>query len=395
MAVVVSSVVVIVIGRDASLTAISPAAGPTTIASRTYTHQAAPGTRRRSEETPPHQPEAGVTTTYGYDGLQRLTTATLHRCRHQAWSYDSNGNRLSATTGASSTYAAHNGANELCFTATSSSGTCTSPPTGASIDSYDTTGNQSADPTISTSNTLNVFNQLTATTTGGTPTSYSYADTSNTERQTAGPTNFVNAILGTTQQTTAGTTASFIRDPYGNLIAMQTGGASYYYTTDALGSVIALTNPADTAAATYTYDPWGNTTSNGTMAATNPWRYTGGYQDPSGYLKLGARYYNPTTARFTQPDPSGQETNTHLQLRRRQPHQQHRPHRSSERWRNSTDHRSCRDRIRDGRDRARCRCWASRIERRCDSCAECCRIRRRCSRHGFGPVSLGVMLTAG
>jgi RHS repeat-associated protein len=25
---------------------------------------------------------------------------------------------------------------------------------------------------------------------------------------------------------------------------------------------------------------------------------------PSRYLKLGARYYNPTTARFTQPDPS-------------------------------------------------------------------------------------------
>jgi uncharacterized protein RhaS with RHS repeats len=29
------------------------------------------------------------------------------------------------------------------------------------------------------------------------------------------------------------------------------------------------------------------------------------------HLKLGARYYNPTTARFTQPDPSGQETNTY------------------------------------------------------------------------------------
>jgi RHS repeat-associated protein len=30
-----------------------------------------------------------------------------------------------------------------------------------------------------------------------------------------------------------------------------------------------------------------------------------GYIDPAtGYLKLGARYYNPTTARFTQPDPA-------------------------------------------------------------------------------------------
>ena len=28
-------------------------------------------------------------------------------------------------------------------------------------------------------------------------------------------------------------------------------------------------------------------------------------------LKLGARYYNPTTGRFTQPDPSGKEANTY------------------------------------------------------------------------------------
>jgi len=30
------------------------------------------------------------------------------------------------------------------------------------------------------------------------------------------------------------------------------------------------------------------------------------------HLKLGARYYNPTTARFTQPDPSGKEANTYI-----------------------------------------------------------------------------------
>jgi hypothetical protein len=32
---------------------------------------------------------------------------------------------------------------------------------------------------------------------------------------------------------------------------------------------------------------------------------------PSPNLKLGARYYNPTTGRFTQPDPSGKEANTY------------------------------------------------------------------------------------
>jgi RHS repeat-associated protein len=48
------------------------------------------------------------------------------------------------------------------------------------------------------------------------------------------------------------------------------------------------------------------------MATTNPWHYAGSYTDTAtGYLKLGTRYYNPTTARFTQPDPSGKEANTY------------------------------------------------------------------------------------
>jgi RHS repeat-associated protein len=66
-------------------------------------------------------------------------------------------------------------------------------------------------------------------------------------------------------------------------------------------------------AATYTYDPWGNTTtSTGALANTNPWHYAGSWTDAAtGYLKLGARYYNPTTGRFTQPDPSGVEANTY------------------------------------------------------------------------------------
>jgi RHS repeat-associated protein len=67
-----------------------------------------------------------------------------------------------------------------------------------------------------------------------------------------------------------------------------------------------LTDAAQALAATYTYDPWGNiTSSTGALATTNPWHYAGSYTDTAtGYLKLGARYYNPTTGRFTQPDPA-------------------------------------------------------------------------------------------
>jgi RHS repeat-associated protein len=61
-------------------------------------------------------------------------------------------------------------------------------------------------------------------------------------------------------------------------------------------------------AATYTYDSWGNittSTSTSAMATTNPWHYADSLTDAAtGYLKLGARYYNPTTARFTNPTQS-------------------------------------------------------------------------------------------
>jgi RHS repeat-associated protein len=91
-------------------------------------------------------------------------------------------------------------------------------------------------------------------------------------------------------------------------------GASYYYTTNALGSIILLTDSAQAAAATYAYDSWGlATTATGTQAATNPWTYAGGYHDTtSDRIKFGARYYNPYRGRFTQVDPSGQETNRYL-----------------------------------------------------------------------------------
>ncbi|HKU35694.1 MAG TPA: RHS repeat-associated core domain-containing protein, partial [Paenarthrobacter sp.] len=85
-----------------------------------------------------------------------------------------------------------------------------------------------------------------------------------------GGTSFLNGSLRITPQTTGGATTSFIRDPQGNLVSMRTStGASFYY--------------------------------------------AGGYKDTStGYTKFGARYYNPTRGRFTQPDPSAQEPNRYI-----------------------------------------------------------------------------------
>ncbi len=63
---------------------------------------------------------------------------------------------------------------------------------------------------------------------------------------------------------------------------------------------------------TYTYDPYGVTTETKAVLTNvfNPWRYAGQYQDTTtGLYKMGARYYQPELGRWTQPDPSGLETN--------------------------------------------------------------------------------------
>ncbi|RAJ32822.1 RHS repeat-associated protein [Kitasatospora sp. SolWspMP-SS2h] len=57
-----------------------------------------------------------------------------------------------------------------------------------------------------------------------------------------------------------------------------------------------------------TYTPYG-TARTTTETVAQPWRYTGAYLDPTGLYKMGARSYDPALGRFTQPDPSGRETN--------------------------------------------------------------------------------------
>lgn len=60
--------------------------------------------------------------------------------------------------------------------------------------------------------------------------------------------------------------------------------------------------------ATYTYDPAGGQLSvTGTAAAANPLRYTQGLLDEdTGWLKLGVRYHDTTTANWTAQDPLSQ-----------------------------------------------------------------------------------------
>ncbi len=79
-------------------------------------------------------------------------------------------------------------------------------------------------------------------------------------------------------------------------------GASSYL-TDALGSTLALANPAGGLATSYTYDPFGSTTVSG--SSTNPFQFTGRENDGTGLYYYRARYYSSTAERFIAQDPLG------------------------------------------------------------------------------------------
>jgi RHS repeat-associated protein len=75
-----------------------------------------------------------------------------------------------------------------------------------------------------------------------------------------------------------------------------------YYQTDALGSVIALTDETGAVRTPYSYDPFGNVTING-EASDNPFQYTERENDGTGLYYYRARYYSPELQRFISDDP--------------------------------------------------------------------------------------------
>jgi RHS repeat-associated protein len=237
----------------------------------------------------------GSTTSYRYDSRARLISATDTAGPDYSYGYGLDGNLTSGSAGAHT----YNAVDQLT-------------DTGAS---YDADGNLTAspgsDPAL-TALTYTGADQTASITTGTGTTNYGYAGADQNELVTAGTRQFTQGSTGVQAQTDSGAATYFERDPDGTLLAEQTpDGREFYYYFDGLGSVIGLIDTTGTNAATYTYDPYGGHATVGagaypdtTVAEANPYRYAGGYRDQAtGLYKFGARYYDPTLGRWTQPDP--------------------------------------------------------------------------------------------
>ncbi len=238
----------------------------------------------------------GVTTTYGYDALDRLTAAQVSGGGPDyLYGYDPDGNATSVSSdgGAVTVNHTYNAADEL-----------TDPGTV-----YDADGNETTAPN-GLALAYNVQSQTTgATPPGGQAYPLGYASAGQDHLTQDGPTSLVNDLLGSAGSVSeGGVTAYFTRTPGGALVSMRIDGQSYYYVTNYQGSVVALTNSAGAQVTSCGYDPYGNLISaSGTVG--QPFGYAGGFFDSQSYLyhlyHFGARYYDPAYEDWTQLDPSG------------------------------------------------------------------------------------------
>lgn len=88
-----------------------------------------------------------------------------------------------------------------------------------------------------------------------------------------------------------------------DLIFQKRGDTISYYHADALGSIRLITNTSGQVTDSYVYDAYGNILGS-TGNTVNSYRYTGEQFDQNlGEYYLRARYYNPSTGRFTARDP--------------------------------------------------------------------------------------------
>ncbi|WP_407341987.1 RHS repeat-associated core domain-containing protein [Pengzhenrongella phosphoraccumulans] len=262
-------------------------------------------TRSTGSRAPPITPT--TTSAFTWDALARISQVTGDDAG--TFAFDAAG---SVTTLAGGRTLAYDAARQLT--------TATTPATGdtaavTATFAYDVRGNRAATTTDggvaagTITHTYNQANQL-ATVTGadGGVTAYTYGATGlrATATTTTGGQSTTEEFTWDTQagipELLTDATHAYIYGARSTPLAQisLTNGAVDYLHTDALGSVRTTTNATGTVTSDADYDTYGQpqTVTADPIAEITRFGYAGEYTDPTGYIYLRARYYDPATAQF-------------------------------------------------------------------------------------------------
>lgn len=312
--------VVDTLGYNASdyMTSISDVAGATTLFSATYG-------RDSDQQVNSDTSQATNQQKYKYTALSQLCyagSANTTACSSPptgAYPYAySNADNLTNNNGVTQQY---NGADELCWTLSGTSGNnCATVPTGATTYGYDTRGNLTSSVPATGSATCDTYDQANRLTqiqtgTGSSCTSpttvgtYAYDGDSLRESKTVSGTTTQFVWDGTgshvLQQNNGTTKTSFILGPNGLPLEQIAGSTTTYLHEDQIGSVRLITDSAGSTstASTTTYSPYGTVVST-SGSLTSPFGFAGMYLDnESGLYAATHRYYSPTPATWLSADP--------------------------------------------------------------------------------------------
>ena len=249
---------------------------------------------------------------YTYDSMGSIATYSAPGKGTVTYTYDNQGQLLSATGDTTYTYT-YDGAGNIL---TANGHTYTYGDTtwkdlltafdGNSI-SYDAIGN----PTSYYNGTRWTMTwtggrNLTNAAAGGNSLSFAYnANGLRTSKTVNGVTYQYYYASGKLMRMTWGAnTIDFFYDANGTPYAMKYNGTVYYYVTNLQGDVMRIVNASGTVMASYDYDPYGKVISaTGTLANVNPLRYRGYvYDQETGFYYLQSRYYDPAIGRFINAD---------------------------------------------------------------------------------------------
>lgn len=250
---------------------------------------------------------------YTYDELKRLTQVTNGTAAQQEnYTWDAVNNRLTKSVGQNSPSVLaykYDAANQLTEIHTGSA----SGPLQTSL-TYDPNGNITSDGFRGY--TWDALDQLTEVTLAFSTVDYTYDDSGRRiQKSTGGVTTqwtydgqdiYAEYPATWTTPNAVYTSAGATDTPV--IRVLTTGAATYgtasYYHADGLGSVVGLSNNADSTTQTERFDAWGKKLS-GTIPQSAQYGFTGREPDETGLVFFRARYYLPSLATFVSRDQAG------------------------------------------------------------------------------------------